>query len=353
MSKRRKQKETRGCDTAGRTAISRATSSSSSETAQTENDTALSQEHKPSWRDFYEPHPAALVFHQHTTDEDRQKMSDDLKENQRLQTRIVTAHVADESGGKTYVVDGITRLDEMEKLGWHIVDEHGNWMGAVQDQVDHRRNYTHEQVGKLVISLNAKRRHTEKSILADAIVEALKLERKEGYRVSHNQNEKLPQERKASKRGRLGEGRPRDEFKAEAVKRGTEAGISKPTMEKALGRQPDRQKIESRTRKPKSHSKLLNGDDASKVFDEEKFTDKLYKQWINLIRHVDADKRPSAMRLVKEWVEFVERAPFAVEDSGWNLIKRLRPLHSNYARNRRELVSRLITKWIAGKGGAA
>src|SRR5207237_4700431 len=107
-----------------------------------------------SWRDFYEPHPAALVFHHHTTDEDRKKMRDDLKENQRLQARIVTAHVADETAGKTYVVDGITRLDQMEELGWQIVDEDGNWIGQVEGLVDHRRSYTHQQVARLIISLN-------------------------------------------------------------------------------------------------------------------------------------------------------------------------------------------------------
>ena len=114
-------------------------------------------------------HPAALVFHKDTTDEDRKKISDDLKENQRLQARIVTAHVADGSRGKTYIVDDITRLDEMEALGWQIVDEHGNWIGQLEGMVDHRRNYTHEQVRQLVISLNANRRHKTKEQIADSI----------------------------------------------------------------------------------------------------------------------------------------------------------------------------------------
>src|SRR5207249_11839539 len=38
-------------------------------------------------------------------------------------------------------------------------------------------------------------------------------------------------------------GRPSDEFKTEAVKRGAEAGISKSTVEKSLTKQPDRPKI--------------------------------------------------------------------------------------------------------------
>jgi len=38
----------------------------------------------------------------------------------------VTVHVADESGGKTYVADGITRLDAMEALDWQIVERNNN-----------------------------------------------------------------------------------------------------------------------------------------------------------------------------------------------------------------------------------
>ncbi len=179
----------------------------------------MSEANKPR-RDFHEPHPTALVFHKLTTAEDRQKMKDDLEKAGRLQARIVTAHVADDSGGKTYVADGITRLDAMEALGWQVVDEHGNCIGAVEGMVDPHRNYTHEQVRQIVISLNATRRHLTKQDIADAIVETLKLERKTEKGVSRNQR------RETSPQG----GRPCDEFKTEAVKRGEEAGISKRTI---------------------------------------------------------------------------------------------------------------------------
>jgi hypothetical protein len=298
---------------------------------------------KASWRKFYDPHPSALAFHQFTTVDQRRELIEDLDING-LQERIVTVHIVDESGGKTYVADGITRLEAMEALGWQIVDEHGNWIGAVEGKVDHRRNYTPEKVAKLVISLNAKRRHHQtKQELIDAIDEALKAAKQPATGVWDKDYPKLP-----SKRGRLGEGRPKDQHKAEVVKQAAAIGISEPTVKAALAKkrkQTDQKKAKKGT--------LLNGDDSSKVFNTEEFADKLYAKWTKLINRVDPDKRPSAMRLVKEWIEFVERVPLAVEDSGWDLIKGLRPLHSKHARNRREQVSRLITKWIAGKGGAA
>ena len=230
------------------------------------------------WRKHIDPHPAALVFHKHTTDEDRKKISDDLKENQRLQARIVTAHVADESGGKTYIVDGITRLDEMEALGWQIVDEHGNWIGQLEGMVDHRRNYTHEQVRQLVISLNANRRHKTKEQIADSIIEVLDLERKSAKGVSPNQV------RETSPQG----GRPRDEFKTEAVKRGAAAGISKKTVEKSLAKQPDRPKITKPTRREQPEKK--------KPFD-----DQVWHKWLLWMKQWKPEKVREVRALVHGW----------------------------------------------------
>ena len=221
---------------------------------------------KPSWRDHYKPHPAALVFHQHTTDEDRKKMSDDLKENQRLQAPIVTAHVADESGGETYVVDGITRLDEMEKLGWQIVDEHGNWIGQIEGMFDYRRNYTHEQVRQLVISLNATRRHQTKQQIVESIDAVLKLEEASKGILDNRLSEIQP--RKA--------GRPKDQHKAELTKRAAAAGISEHTVKKAL--QPDRPKI---TKPPQPSKPKGNGEDVQPGGPVQKSVSKLLKRLLN------------------------------------------------------------------------
>src|SRR6516162_7859315 len=111
---------------------------------------------KHSWRDFFEPHPSALAFHRYTTDEERREMQADL-EKFSLQQAIVTASVAGED--KVYVIDGITRLDEMEALGWQIVNEKGEWVGAMATKtggrslVIHHYGYTHERIANLVISL--------------------------------------------------------------------------------------------------------------------------------------------------------------------------------------------------------
>jgi len=191
-------------------------------------------------------------------------------------SRIVTVHIADESGGKTYVADGITRLDAMEALGWQIVDEHGNWIGALDGKVDHRPNYTHEQVAKLVISLNAKRRHQSKQELVDAIDKALKAAEEPAAGVSNKDYEKLP-----SKRGRLGEGRPKDPHKAKVVEQAADIGIPKATVEAALAKK--RKRLEPR----KGKSKLLNGKDASTAFDPKAFGDLVWKRLSQLIKRFD------------------------------------------------------------------
>lgn len=229
---------------------------------------------KPSWRDFYEPHRSALAFHQFTTDDQRRQLREDLKING-LQKRIVTVHVADESGGKMYVADGITRLDVMEALGWQIVDDDGNWIAALENKVDHRRNYTHQQVAKLVISLNGKRRHQTKQEISDAIVKALRV-----VGVSDRKEPKLP-----SKRGRLGEGRPRDPLKAEAIKQATALGISTPVVKRSLAK--------SRPKQPPklTKGKLLNGDDASKAFDPAAFSKRVWEKLSKLIKHFDLQRR--------------------------------------------------------------
>jgi hypothetical protein len=128
--------------------------------------------------------------------------------------------------------------------------------------------------------------------------------------------------------------------------------LAKMDWKQAQQKAAPKQAADDMPAKPKKGT-LLNGDDASKVFNTEEFADKLYAKWTKLINRVDPVKRPSAIRLVKEWIELVEHNRLVDEDSGWKLISGLRRLRNTYDRNRRAQVSRLITKWIAGKGGAA
>src|SRR5438094_10492118 len=151
------------------------------------------------WRDFnFRPHPTALVFNKRTTEADLKALAKDIDVNG-LKTRIRTREVAGEQG-IIYVIDGISRLDAMEKvLGWTLVNEKGEWQGALSGQVEHRKGRTHEQIAKEVISFNAARRHLSKEDLAAAIAEAVKAEAKEtGKEFSAVEGEKLK-----SKRGRL------------------------------------------------------------------------------------------------------------------------------------------------------
>ena len=128
-------------------------------TSNTKEGTAQSE---AGWRKYFKVHPAAQVFHRFTTDEDRRKLEKDI-EKHTLQQPIVTTSVPGEE--TVYVVDGISRLDAMEAIGWQIVNERGEWMGALavlnqgRSNVIHHYGYTHERITGLVISLNDKRRH--------------------------------------------------------------------------------------------------------------------------------------------------------------------------------------------------
>jgi hypothetical protein len=110
---------------------------------------------KPSWRDFYAIHPAAEFFHQNSSDEQLQKLADDINRAQRIFDPIHTATVF----GKTFVIDGVSRLDALEKTSRQIVDEKSNWIGAVKDHVIHHAGKTDEDVWDIVTSLNFTRRH--------------------------------------------------------------------------------------------------------------------------------------------------------------------------------------------------
>jgi ParB-like chromosome segregation protein Spo0J len=237
-----------------------------------------------SWRNYFTPHPSALAFNQYTTDEDRRAMEADLKEF-RLHQPIVTASVPNE--GKLYIIDGITRLDAMEALGWQIVNEKGEWMGALatkvggRSMVDHRYGYTHKQIADLVISLNAQRRHQTKEQLAKAIAEAAKLEHATREKeFSAVEGEKLP-----SKRGRLGEGRPKDQVKAKVVEQAAKLGVSQRTAERALAKpQSAKKAAPSKPRKPKP---------------EPTFEDQVWNRWSSWLKYYPLG---SQQEKVKAWV---------------------------------------------------
>jgi hypothetical protein len=215
---------------------------------------------KPIWRDFRKIHPAAAIFNEKTTDDDLKKLAADIKA-EGLKARIREREVAGEKGVR-YVIDGISRLDAMEQvLDWQIINERGEWIGALEGNVELRFGRTHEQIAREVISLNAKRRHNTKEDLAAAIAEALKLERvTKGKGISHIDDEKKPRPR----------GRPRDEYKEEVVKEAAKHNISKPTVEKALARQPDRPKIEKpKSKEPEPTNTFRGREVTQKMADEE------------------------------------------------------------------------------------
>jgi hypothetical protein len=110
---------------------------------------------QPSWRDHCAIHPAAAFFHEFSSKEQLDELADDIDKQQRLLDPIHTASVF----GKTFVIDGITRLDAAEKTGRQIIDENGNWIGVLDGHVVHHSGKTDEEVWDIVISLNLKRRN--------------------------------------------------------------------------------------------------------------------------------------------------------------------------------------------------
>jgi hypothetical protein len=210
------------------------------------------------WRDFsFRPHPTALVFNKRTTEADLKALAKDIDVNG-LKTRIRTREVAGEAG-IIYVIDGISRLDAMEKvLGWTIVDEKGNWQGALLGKVEHLVGRTHEQIAKEVISFNATRRHQSKQELVKDIDEAIKA----GENLAATSEEGIS--RKPYKKMPRGKGRPKDEHKAKVVKEAAKHGISKSTVEKGLAdkKAPDKGKAKGKapkgsTRQPKAKAKTF------------------------------------------------------------------------------------------------
>jgi hypothetical protein len=115
-----------------------------------------------SWREFFDIHPAAAFFHEFSSDEQLQALTDDIDKREVLLAPIHTASVVGKA--KPFVIDGISRLDAAEKTGRQIVSENGDWMGMLSNVGSSRSVIDHpgmidKEVWDLVISLNLKRRH--------------------------------------------------------------------------------------------------------------------------------------------------------------------------------------------------
>lgn len=134
-------------------------------------------ESKPSWREFFTPHPAAEVFRKMTTDSQLRKLAQDIEANGLkipIQVRNVTGDTTD------YIIDGVSRLDAMEtELGWQIVDAKGDWAGKLYDipgrKVQWCGGYTHERIVAEVASYNEHRRHLNESQRGIAAAELAEL----------------------------------------------------------------------------------------------------------------------------------------------------------------------------------
>jgi hypothetical protein len=181
-----------------------------------------------SWRDFYQVHRACDAWPQLPPDQ-RKALKADMEANF-VKVPIQTRQVAGES--VTYVIDGRTRLDLMEELDRQVVNEKGEWTGALIDKVEHSTGRTHEQIGKEVISYNGHRRHVlSKQQLADSIVATLMAARemagKDDLSVTQRSFSPTP-----GKRG----GSTKDELKAEAIKQAQAVGSSEHAVQRALAK---------------------------------------------------------------------------------------------------------------------
>jgi hypothetical protein len=148
----------------------------------------------------------------------------DLKANG-LKVPIQTREV----DGIKFVIDGRTRLDLMEELGWQIVDEHGKWIGAMLGKAEDKFGCSTWQIVKDVISYNGNRRHVmSKQALVACIDGTLKA-------VQSPDFAKLAKSVKRGAGGRLA-GSTKDEHKAAVVEHAEQAGISKRTVERTLAK---------------------------------------------------------------------------------------------------------------------
>jgi hypothetical protein len=178
-----------------------------------------------SWRDHFKIHPAAEVFPLLPPDE-LKKLAADIDKNG-LKVSIQTRTVVNEA--TPYLVDGRNRLDAMELLGWQIVNDKGEWIGALatvpggKSSVEHFNGRTHEQIISEVRAFNIERRHLTKQQLVEMIDATV---RSTSPSMARSFNP-VP--------GKKG-GSTTDQHKAEVTKQAARQGISKRTTERALAR---------------------------------------------------------------------------------------------------------------------
>ena len=188
-----------------------------------------------SWRQFYKVHPSAEKFDLLATDE-LKALAKDIEKNGLkvpIQTRRVGSHSLKRGGWReTFVIDGRNRLDAMEKLGWKLVNEKGQWIGVAlgsasggrRTLVEHKDVPTHKEVALEIIGFNVRRRHLSKEQQVDLIDEALRASRHGGEMPSKPRWTKgVP-------------GSAKDEHKTEVVEQASKEGIAKRTVERVLAR---------------------------------------------------------------------------------------------------------------------
>jgi hypothetical protein len=164
-------------------------------------------ERKPSWRDWYDVHPAAAFYHEFSTTEQLEELADDIEKQQLILDPIHTASVL--GARKPFVIDGVSRLDGAEARGFQIIKPpNGEWTGMLGSATGINRNVVHhprqtdEQVWDIVHSLNNKRRHLTESQRSLVAAKRVDLREQAAAQKSYSSIEG-----KLSKRGRP-EGRP-------------------------------------------------------------------------------------------------------------------------------------------------
>jgi hypothetical protein len=122
-----------------------------------------------SWHEFYDIHPAAAFYHGFSTEQQLKELRDDIAKREVIFDPIHTASVP--GAFKPFVIDGISRLDQLEALGYEIIDSQGNWKGMLASishgglnrYVVHHPGKTDQEVWDMVHSLNDIRRHLDES----------------------------------------------------------------------------------------------------------------------------------------------------------------------------------------------
>jgi hypothetical protein len=191
----------------------------------------------PSWRDFYQVHPACDAWPELPAVE-RKALRANI-DAKGLKVPIQTREVVGDNNAK-YVIDGRTRLDLMEELGWQIVNEKGDWIGAAAGKVAHKVGRTHEEIGQEVNSYNGHRRHLPKEQLVKSIDDTIRKCREAGKSpngFTHESTDPAVTARSVRRGagGRL-EGSTKDEHKAAVVEQAAKVGISKRTVERVLAK---------------------------------------------------------------------------------------------------------------------